>query len=949
MLKRTLTLFVALIAVLFGQPLGKAMVYRPALVPGMGDQWLYYHDGTHYLDHRYEQPAGKLHGVYLATLRDGVHFHEVGRWDCIWPMPREEGGCWAYLSTNPLRRSDAHPHGLTYRSTGSVFSKLKDREMTFAADNAISSLPCGHDSNNRTVTFSLANDFSSTVNSTDSTWSYRLEDSSKTPPEFPLLQLATRDANQLWGSDFQAPPRMWSEAEGYWGIGKNTTGNELVSTRNGTNWKPSEVLLHPKGGGSPLGLVICWKSPASLVLDVSFSFGLAATQSTGIGYKVTKRSGGLDTAVVALDNIGSSIAHEVNRFVVAKGDQLFFRFNDCGEPGGDIVRVDIQIRGTALDKERARAAWPYSASIAAGSDFTFGVPASSARTFQWHKDGHPISGATSASYRISEVKTTDAGTYSVIIDSVVSDHATLKVTPKQPLPERFQSPVPRQVFSETLEAQETELKTNAQMIRFAESRLRQADDRYRPAYHFVSPESQLNDPNGLCFWQGRWHLFYQGYPPDEFPDPKDIDKRRQHWGHAVSDDLVHWKDLPYAIYPGIEKMCFSGSTVVEADRVVAYYPGIAAGQMVATSKDPLLLNWEKQGGEPVKGPSGDSCIWKEGDTYFGLVGAGLVSSRDLVDWTSHGDFIEGNPFPLGDASACPNFVPIGTKHLFLSFSHTFGGQYLLGDYDPQRQRFKPYARGRFNHGTVSPGGVHAPSAAADGKGGVVNILNINDGRHDDDWDQIMSLAQQLTLRPDSQLQIEPVAAVASLRESHQHVGESLLPANKEIVLDTIQGNTLELDLEIDPLLSRTVQLNVLRSANAEEQTSITFYNFDRKLSIWYDTKAVICLDGTRSSTLPDAWLRPAERCEVDYGSRDWNSAPTATTPGKPLRLRVFVDRSVVEVFVNERHYLAIRVYPGREDSIGVSLRAQGQHAVLKKLDAWQMKSIWPDLKNHQGQ
>ena len=56
---------------------------------------------------------------------------------------------------------------------------------------------------------------------------------------------------------------------------------------------------------------------------------------------------------------------------------------------------------------------------------------------------------------------------------------------------------------------------------------------------------------------------------------------------------------------------------------------------------------------------------------------------------------------------------------------------------------------------------------------------------------------------------------------------------------------------------------------------------------------------------------------------------------------MFIDRSVVEVFVNERRYLAMRVYPGREDSLGVSLRAQGQDAVLKKLDAWQMQSIWP--------
>jgi beta-fructofuranosidase len=65
--------------------------------------------------------------------------------------------------------------------------------------------------------------------------------------------------------------------------------------------------------------------------------------------------------------------------------------------------------------------------------------------------------------------------------------------------------------------------------------------------------------------------------------------------------------------------------------------------------------------------------------------------------------------------------------------------------------------------------------------------------------------------------------------------------------------------------------------------------------------------------------------------------------GEPLRMRVFVDHSVVEVFVNETLYLAMRVYPGRQDSVGVSLRAQGQDAVLKKLDAWQMQSIWPAM------
>jgi beta-fructofuranosidase len=495
------------------------------------------------------------------------------------------------------------------------------------------------------------------------------------------------------------------------------------------------------------------------------------------------------------------------------------------------------------------------------------------------------------------------------------------------------------VFSATLPEQERELTTNKLMLRFAASRKRLSTDPYRPAYHFVSPESQMNDPNGLCFWRGRWHLFYQAYPPDEFPDPKDIPKRRQHWGHAISDDLIHWRDLPYAIYPGIEKMCFSGSTVVEPEQVVAFYPGISAGQIVAVSKDPLLLNWEKLGGKPVRGaPTGDSSIWKEGNTYFGLVGADrLVSSTNLVDWRVHPEFLEASSFPLGDAGACPNFIPIGNKHILLSFSHTTGGHYLLGDYNRENHRFKPYAQGRFNHGTVSPGGVHAPSAAVDGKGGVINILNINDAKPSPDWDQIMSLPQRLTLGTDSQLRIEPVEGVFSLRTNHRHVGATVITANQEMVLDGISGNAMELELEIDPQMSRWVQLNVLRAPNGEEQTSIAIYNFDRKLSIWYDTKTVVCLDGSRSSISPEVWVRPPERAVLEHEARDDASGFDAR---KTFRLQVFIDRSVVEVFVNRKLYLAMRVYPSRLDSLGVSMRAQGQNAVLKRMDAWQMKSIW---------
>ncbi|MEN6453090.1 MAG: hypothetical protein ABFD10_02460, partial [Prolixibacteraceae bacterium] len=128
----------------------------------------------------------------------------------------------------------------------------------------------------------------------------------------------------------------------------------------------------------------------------------------------------------------------------------------------------------------------------------------------------------------------------------------------------YTSKVPHFTFGNEPEEQEKQLKDNPLVQRFRQSRKELSADRHRPFYHFISPEGKLNDPNGLCFWKGKWHLFFQAYPPE---DP------RQHWGHAVSDDLIHWRDLPYAIYPVPEEMVFSGSTWVENNRVIAMYHG----------------------------------------------------------------------------------------------------------------------------------------------------------------------------------------------------------------------------------------------------------------------------------------------------------------------------------------------------------------------------------------
>ena len=100
---------------------------------------------------------------------------------------------------------------------------------------------------------------------------------------------------------------------------------------------------------------------------------------------------------------------------------------------------------------------------------------------------------------------------------------------------------PEYHFSSSLAEQTKELKGNPTLKRFAEARKVIRKDAFHPNYHFLAPENQIGDPNGLTYWNGNWHLFYQFRGVME---PKAV-----HWGHAYSKDLIHWKDLPIAIYP----------------------------------------------------------------------------------------------------------------------------------------------------------------------------------------------------------------------------------------------------------------------------------------------------------------------------------------------------------------------------------------------------------------
>jgi len=132
------------------------------------------------------------------------------------------------------------------------------------------------------------------------------------------------------------------------------------------------------------------------------------------------------------------------------------------------------------------------------------------------------------------------------------------------------------------------------------------------------------------------------------------------------------------------------------------------------------------------------------------------------------------------------------------------------------------------------------------------------------------------------------------------------------VLDQIAGNTIELELQIEPQAAKRVGVKVCRSPDREEETLVFYDAVEQKLK----------LDTNKSS--------------LAEGPKRIEAAPFALKPGELLTLRVFVDRSVVEVFANDRQAALRRIYPLRSDSVGVSVFAQGGPASVRQVQAWQM-------------
>jgi beta-fructofuranosidase len=471
-----------------------------------------------------------------------------------------------------------------------------------------------------------------------------------------------------------------------------------------------------------------------------------------------------------------------------------------------------------------------------------------------------------------------------------------------------------------------------------DSRERLAADTHRPQYHFLPPSNWMNDPNGLIQWRGQYHLFYQYNP--YAPVWGSI-----HWGHAISDDLVHWRDLPIALAPtpgGVDEYgVFSGCAVDDNGVPTLMYTGVrkhADGSRtelpcLATSSDDDLRTWQKYRQNPViaSPPLGvdvlgfrDHSVWNENGTWYQLIGSGirdvggtvfLYRSADLRHWEYVHPILIGDTNQTGNMWECPDLFRLGDEHiLVVSPIPQRRSLYFWGGFDDHR--FSPRGQAVLDDG----GYLYAPQSFTDSQGRRIMFGWFWEGRDESaqcaaGWAGVMSLPRLFVSRADGRLGMEPVPELRSLRGQSTSMRDVAL--NPYVRADLV-GAALEIAAMIEPGSASHVGLKVRRSPDGAEQTAIVYEPATDRLII----------DRQHSSLDPSV-------------QREEHGARLGLTSGEALRLQVFVDHSVIEVFANGHTTLTSRIYPTRSDSLGVELVAQGGSAQLSSLDIWEMAAIWP--------
>lgn len=490
---------------------------------------------------------------------------------------------------------------------------------------------------------------------------------------------------------------------------------------------------------------------------------------------------------------------------------------------------------------------------------------------------------------------------------------------------------------------------------------------YRPQFHFSPRINWMNDPNGLVYYNGVYHLFYQYNP---------FGRRWGYmsWGHATSTDLVHWNHKAVAIPYGKENEegIFSGSAVVDHQNtsgfgdggnppIVAIYTSHYTLEDGSTDQAQSLAyslddgeTFTKYEGNPVlefddpdfRDPN---VSWNEKMEKWLMVVAlpaqhkvQFYSSDNLKDWEFLSDF--GPAGATDGIWECPDFFKLPVDgdsenqkwvlHVDMNPGSIAGGsgsQYFVGEWDGTTfipdETFMETAPHWVDYGTDFYAAISWNNIPEDdGRQlwvGWMNNWNYANEIPTDPWRSAMSIPRSVHLVSyDNSYRLvqRPIADLRQLRDDSVQI-ESLEINNEtvDLSLRNISGKAFEMIVEIDPGEADNVGINVREGENQQ-----TVIGYDRE-------NQSVFIDRTSSG-------------ESDFyeGFEQRNDAPVELTDGR-IRLHVFVDWSSVEVFVNNgSRVITNRIFPDSE-SIGVSAFADEGTAIITNLEFWPLESIWTEM------
>ncbi|MFX0181278.1 MAG: glycoside hydrolase family 32 protein [Candidatus Hodarchaeota archaeon] len=441
----------------------------------------------------------------------------------------------------------------------------------------------------------------------------------------------------------------------------------------------------------------------------------------------------------------------------------------------------------------------------------------------------------------------------------------------------------------------------------------------RPRYHFIAPAYWMNDPNGLIYYKGEYHIFYQHNPYGE-------NWGNIHWGHAKSKDLVYWEHLPIALIPSKERgeiHCFSGNSILVNGIPHIMYtsiginkpPSTGAEQWIAISSDDLIT-WKKSERNPIMINEihgdldirdwRDPYLWIDDGIYYAILGGHirkprkplvlLYKSEDFYNWEFLHPLLIGNK-SLGKNWECPNFFKLNDKYILIVSPHR-KVIYSVGNY--QNYQFFPENWYILDYGSL----FYAPNTMKDSHGRII-MWGWIQAKGTKGWNGCLTLPRILTLGKDNKLRFEVVPELKKLRGKYYQIENKIITKNDGLSSSWLTKLTLEIKLEI--------KVNMLTKF---------------LISIYEDNS--IELEEILSYDCNNNEIRVGKEQALFYLKNDENT----------LQFHIFIDKSIMEVCVNNEMYISTQISSIFDKPFQLELKSLSGYVKIINLEIWELKSIW---------